>query len=1359
VLLLIVYFATLGPPLKLVPRATQPFVSAPSAFPSVHVTKATEADGQWLATSVQVTVVRTKREAGASIGKEKYGENDNTQQGNDDNTQQGDEDTQQWDEDPQQKKSVQLAQLAPEAQWEQELWPKREAGALSGNEKYGDITNQDRDDDTQQGDEYTQQKKSVQLAREAQWVTEQELLHEEEMQALRKQEERAQQQEQGAPQQEQRAQQQEQGAPQQEQRAQQQEQGAPQQEQRAQQQEQGAPQQEQRAQHQEQLTQQKEQREQQKEQEAQRKVQRAQQQEQLTQQKEQRAQQKKQGTQQQRTQQTQQQEQLGPQKQEQQQGQKKQDSTEQIKPKRKHRKNVDVPPSSSSTRLDTSHAASQGAVGGDKRKRAARGGRDAGGKRGGGSAGRGEKPSAVTGESASNTTATATTPAALETSQKSDAERGGGRVGRGEKPTAATGSASNTAATATPNPARGGKDAGGERGGGRAGRGEKPRATTGSASNTTATATPAASLDIPATAAAKASGAADLPVEMGASASVSVGAACQGRAIYVYPLSARFNQWMVDDCLESHSADFLFIPAYLGWSIWSLVEHGLFVDRDQPGIELERYLLEENPDFKRLVDQGNHVLVLGRPIWDFRRVKEWGSDLWWRPTFNNVTLLTVEATREWYGREVFSIPYPTSFHPVGSAELQGWMNHARDHARPYLYAFVGGRRAKETIEGALRGALLQECENEPEKCLLLECYSADAEAVTEAAAEIGREAASRKAKTAAAGGKGEGIAENIEEEEPKVDLPGCTDPRRVAGAMLQSEFCLQPVGDSQTRRSFFDSIIAGCIPVVFSTDTFDSQYPWFFDPKPEARRKIAVMVDPEEVISGRVKIGEVLGKISVERKEEMRKEMRLHVPRLLLRDHAREGEVGEEGLFEDMELHRATEVSDSAVSVDDVGAKMSGLDPEEPWQQNQQEQQSQQYEQEEQDEKNRQDQLNQQDEKDQQNEQGQTATPRLETQAERQKRSADFLFIPAYLGWSIWSLVEHGLFEKRDDPVIELERYLLEENADFKRMVNRGDHVLVLGRPIWDFKRDQDKPEGWGTDLWWRPTFKNVTLLTVEAPPEWYEREVFSVPYPTCFHPVGSAELQGWVRHVQEQPRPYLYSFVGGKRAHATWEGSLRGILLNDCENDPKRCIFLECTVADAEAATAAAADIGRQAQKRKEERDSMEGKGEEDEIEPDFPLRGCMDPRRVTGVMLQSEFCLQPIGDSLTRRSFFDSIIAGCIPVVFAPGTFDYQYPWFFAIGDEARRNVSVMVDSDDVIGRKVRIGEVLGGISEERKREMREELYKHIPRLLLRDHTKEGEVGEEGVFVDMVDRTIEGLIERKKMRRAGVAGSYFPL
>ncbi|GAA6004436.1 uncharacterized protein JCM10292_007067 [Rhodotorula paludigena] len=38
--------------------------------------------------------------------------------------------------------------------------------------------------------------------------------------------------------------------------------------------------------------------------------------------------------------------------------------------------------------------------------------------------------------------------------------------------------------------------------------------------------------------------------------------------------------------------------------------------------------------------------------------------------------------------------------------------------------------------------------------------------------------------------------------------------------MAQSTFCLQPPGDSPTRKGFFDSILLGCIPVIFRRDTY-----------------------------------------------------------------------------------------------------------------------------------------------------------------------------------------------------------------------------------------------------------------------------------------------------------------------------------------------------------------------------------------------------------------------------------------------------------------------------------------------------------------------------------------------------------
>ena len=43
-------------------------------------------------------------------------------------------------------------------------------------------------------------------------------------------------------------------------------------------------------------------------------------------------------------------------------------------------------------------------------------------------------------------------------------------------------------------------------------------------------------------------------------------------------------------------------------------------------------------------------------------------------------------------------------------------------------------------------------------------------------------------------------------------------PYKVVSWMLRSVFCLQPPGDSPTRKSFYDSILCGCIPVIFNSN-------------------------------------------------------------------------------------------------------------------------------------------------------------------------------------------------------------------------------------------------------------------------------------------------------------------------------------------------------------------------------------------------------------------------------------------------------------------------------------------------------------------------------------------------------------
>ena len=47
-----------------------------------------------------------------------------------------------------------------------------------------------------------------------------------------------------------------------------------------------------------------------------------------------------------------------------------------------------------------------------------------------------------------------------------------------------------------------------------------------------------------------------------------------------------------------------------------------------------------------------------------------------------------------------------------------------------------------------------------------------------------------------------------------------------------------------------------------------------------------------------------------------------------------------------------------------------------------------------------------------------------------------------------------------------------------------------------------------------------------------------------------------------------------------------------------------------------------------------------------------------------KATFCPAPPGDSITRKSIFDALLAGCIPVIFARASMS-QYLWFFSKED----------------------------------------------------------------------------------------------
>ena len=65
--------------------------------------------------------------------------------------------------------------------------------------------------------------------------------------------------------------------------------------------------------------------------------------------------------------------------------------------------------------------------------------------------------------------------------------------------------------------------------------------------------------------------------------------------------------------------------------------------------------------------------------------------------------------------------------------------------------------------------------------------------------------------------------------------------------------------------------------------------------------------------------------------------------------------------------------------------------------------------------------------------------------------------------------------------------------------------------------------------------------------------------------------------------------------------------------------------------------------------------------------------------VYTNATFCLQPPGDAETRKGFFDSLLLGCIPVVFSPQAFHRVYGWHVsrAQGEE----ISVYIPSTGVV------------------------------------------------------------------------------
>nr|XP_043637193.1 xyloglucan galactosyltransferase MUR3-like [Erigeron canadensis] len=309
------------------------------------------------------------------------------------------------------------------------------------------------------------------------------------------------------------------------------------------------------------------------------------------------------------------------------------------------------------------------------------------------------------------------------------------------------------------------------------------------------------------------------------------------------------------------------------------------------------------------------------------------------------------------------------------------------------------------------------------------------------------------------------------------------------------------------------------------------------------------------------------------------------------------------------------------------------------------------------------------------------------------------IFVPFYAGFDAARYLWGSNVSIRDAASLDLVNWL--QNRKEWKVMNGKDHFLVGGRITWDFRRLSDEENDWGNKFLFLPAAKNMSMLLIESSP-WNSND-FAIPYPTYFHPSKDNDVFSWQDRMRKLERKWLFCFAGAPRPGNP--KSIRSLLINQCKNS-RVGKLLECGIV-------------------------QESK--------------CHSPSSIMKMFQSSVFCLQPQGDSYTRRSAFDSILAGCIPVFFHPGSFYTQYTWHLP---KNYTKYSVFIPEND-IRRNISLEQRLSQIDPEKIKRMREEVINLIPRLIYADPRSKLETIKDAfdvsvdAIIDKVSKTRQDMID----------------
>ncbi|MCO5603508.1 hypothetical protein L7F22_057659 [Adiantum nelumboides] len=279
---------------------------------------------------------------------------------------------------------------------------------------------------------------------------------------------------------------------------------------------------------------------------------------------------------------------------------------------------------------------------------------------------------------------------------------------------------------------------------------------------------------------------------------------------------------------------------------------------------------------------------------------------------------------------------------------------------------------------------------------------------------------------------------------------------------------------------------------------------------------------------------------------------------------------------------------------------------------------------------------------------------------------ADLIYVPFYAGQDLTRYLWDAGVSERDYLPNALADWLTKQ-PEWQAMEGR-DHFLVTGKMSWDFRRPLDEENGWGNSLLELPALKNVSVLLIEKDSRRTSNVEHAIPYPTYFHPHKDSEVYEWQDSMRAKERVNLFAFAEANQP--TLGQSVWRELMEQCRGSDV-CKLLDCS---------------------------------RDEI-------GCNSPTAMMKLFQESVFCLQPVGDLYTQRSVFDSIVCGCIPVLFHPQTLYTQYSWHLP---QNFSSYSVFIPEEYIKARLPVVEQYLGQFSASRVEEMREKVISLIPSLI---------------------------------------------